>query len=83
MKSQFKLTEMEFKKCQGSKSRKLYKGVLCGLSSLAVNIHRSTLRTIADVVTATPLCKSVSILDIADVMPRTSATELSNQQTVY
>ena len=76
-----KLTKADLKKCKGSRARKVYKQVVRGILSFP-NIHRATQRVIADVVTGLLLCKSVSIPKIADDMPRTSATEESNQQTV-
>ena len=78
----FQPTKVELKKYKGSKSRKIFKETLAGLKSFQVKVNQSTLRTIADVVTAIPLCKSVSFPDIANAMPRTSAMEKSHEQTI-
>ena len=77
-----KLTKADLKKCNGSSSRKIYQQALRAVLSFSVEINRATRRTIADIVTGLILCKSVSIPKIADKMPRTTAKEESNEQTV-
>ncbi len=78
----FRPTKADLKNYNGSKSRKIFKETFAGILSFGVKVNRSTLRTIADVVTAILLCKSVSFPDIANAMPRTSAEEKSHEQTI-